>query len=794
MLCRSLSHLSAASGGGALRPLYLDLISRSTTLHHLHQIHAHTILTGHHAADIATVTKLVQKLSDLGAIDHARHLFDEFPSPDLFLFNVLIRSFSLNGAPVSAISFYSLLRRDARHLPDDFTYAFAANAAASFDSPRMGRMLHAHSIVDGYTGDPFVGSAFASLYFHFGQVPAAEKVFDGIASPDTVSCNTLISGLAHNGCFLNSMKAFAKLLPAGLEFDSTTLAAVLPAVAELQDLIFGMVVHCLGMKVGLSSHAFVVTGLISMYSKCGNVAAARLLFVEIGRLDLIAWNAMISGYSYNGDVESSVGLFRKLLLSGAKVNSSTVVGLIPVFCPFGHANLSECIHGYTVKCGLDSNSLVSTALTTVYCRVNDIESARKLFEGIPEKGLASWNAMISGYAQSGLTEMAISLFKLMQTVDIRPNPVTVTSILSACAQLGALTLGKWVHQIINEQHLEPNVFVFTAMIDMYAKCGSIKEARCIFDSMVEKNVVSWNAMIAGYGLHGLGCEALDLFSEMLNAFIAPTGVTFLSVLYACSHAGLVEQGRKVFLLMESDYGIKPGPEHFACMVDLLGRAGQLQEAFAFIKAIPTDPGPGVWGALLGACMIHKDTNLARVASDRLFMLEPDSTGYYVLLSNVHSAGQNYREAALVRQVVKNKKLMKTPGCTIIEVGNMVHVFTSGDRSHEQTTAIYQELERLTGKMVEAGYSAVTDMAMYDVEEEEKLHMLKVHSEKLAICFGLISTEPGIEIRIIKNLRVCLDCHNATKFISKITNRVIVVRDANRFHHFRDGICSCGDYW
>ncbi|MQL81675.1 hypothetical protein Taro_014144 [Colocasia esculenta] len=760
MLCRSLSHTSAATHGGGVPPFfYLDLISRSTSLHHLHQILARTILTGHHAADLATSTKLIQRFSDLGAIDHARRLFDSIPAPDLFLFNVLIRSYSLNHSPAFAVSLYSRLRQEPRLLPDDFTYAFVANAAVSLRSVGVGRLLHAHSVVGGYSGDPFVGSAFTNLYFSFGHVSLAEKMFDGIARPDTVSWNTFVSGLAHNGCFLKSMKSFVKLIATGLEFDSTTLAAVLPAIAELQDLNFGRIVHCLGVKAGLASHAFVVTGLISMYSKCGDVTTSKLLFLGIGKPDLIAWNAMISGYSVNGDVGSSVGLFRKLLSSSTKVNSSTVVGLIPVFSP-----------------------------------LNDIESAKKLFEAAQDKSLASWNAMISGCAQNGLTEMAISLFRQMQAADVQPNPVTVTSILSACAQLGALTLGKWVHQIIDEQHFEPNVFVSTAMIDMYAKCGSIKEARRVFDRMVEKNVVSWNAMIAGYGLHGLGSEALNLFSEMLDANIAPTGVTFLSVLYACSHAGLVEQGRKLFLSMESDYGVKPGPEHLACTVDLLGRGGQLREAFKFIEAIPTDPGAGVWGALLGACMIHKDTDLARVASERLLMLEPNNTGYYVLLSNIHSAGHNYGEAALVRQRVKSKNLVKTPGCTMIEVGNAVHLFTSGDRSHEQTAAIYQELERLTGKMVEAGYCAVTGTALYDVEEEEKAHMLKVHSEKLAICFGLISTEPGTEIRIIKNLRVCLDCHNATKFISKITNRVIVVRDANRFHHFRDGICSCGDFW
>ena len=510
--------------------------------------------------------------------------------------------------------------------------------------------------------------------------------------------------------------------------------------------------------------------------------------------DLVSYNAMISGYTCNNETESSVRLFKELLVSGEKVDSSSIVGLIPVFFPFGYLHLTRCIHGFCTKSGVVSNSSVSTALTTVYSRLNEIESARLLFDDSSEKSLASWNAMISGYAQNGLTEKAISLFQEMQKCEVRPNPVTVTSILSACAQLGALSLGKWVHDLINRESFESNIFVSTALIDMYAKCGSITEAQRLFSMMPEKNAVTWNAMISGYGLHGYGHEALNLFNEMLHSRVSPTGVTFLSVLYACSHAGLVREGDEIFRSMVHDHGFEPLPEHYACMVDLLGRAGNLDKALDFIRKMPVEPGPPVWGALLGACMIHKDANLARLASDKLFELDPQNVGYYVLLSNIYSAGQNYPEAASVRGVVKRRKLAKTPGCTLIEVANTLHIFTSGDQSHPQATAIYAMLEKLTGKMREAGFQTETGTALHDVEEEEKELMVKVHSEKLAIAFGLITSEPGTEIRIIKNLRVCLDCHNATKFISKITERVIVVRDANRFHHFKDGICSCGDYW
>ncbi|XP_078444023.1 pentatricopeptide repeat-containing protein At4g30700-like [Wolffia australiana] len=779
-------------GGGS----YLGLISRSTTLSQLFQIHAQIVLSGHlSTGDVVTPTKLIQRLSELGGAAHARRLFPAVPSPDLFLFNVLIRSSAADGDPISALSLYRRLLREPRLAPDRFTFAFAFTAAATLGSDHPGRRLHAHAAQTGSASDPFAGSALSTLYFQFGRVACAEKVFEEIRDPDTVAWNALVSGLARYGYCGRAMRALARMLSLrGPRPDSATLAAVLPAAAELKDSSFGAAAHGLGTKAGLAAHAFVSTALISMYAKCGEISASWLVFKAMKSPDIIACNAMISGLSINGDVAGSAALFRDLLRSGKKASSSTLGGLIPVHSPFGHEPLCGCIHGFAVRSGLDVGSPVATALVTAYGRLARTAAARRVFDCAPPeaKTPATWNAVISAHAQNGETEAAVELFKTMreETGSPRPNPVTAASVLSACAQLGTLSLGEWAHRAIENERLEMNVFVSTALIDMYAKCGSVTEARRIFDAMEEKTVVSWNAMIAGYGLHGLGRDALQLFDEMLQAGMAPSSVTFLAALHACSHAGLVEEGRALFRGMAARHGVEPGPEHAACMVDLLGRAGRLREAVEFISGLAGEPGAGVWGALLGACMIHKDQELASMASERLFKLDPDSPGYQVLLSNILSAGRDYRRAALVRRGVKTK----TPGCTTIELAGSLHVFTSGDRSHSRAAEIYRELERLMGKMAEAGYSAVTENALYDVEAEEKEQMLRVHSEKLAICFGLISTEPGAEIRIIKNLRVCVDCHSATKFISLVTGRVIVVRDANRFHHFKGGSCSCGDYW
>lgn len=775
------------------RNFFLKLISIATTQSHLRQTHAQ-IIVNNLSTDLATTTKLIQKLSDFGSISDATLICSTFPNPDLFLYNVIIRGFSRNNDHSNSLSVYRKLLENSGIKPDSFTYSFVISAASKLLSKNIGSCLHGQAVIDGVGLDLFVGSAIVDMYLNFGNLGYAYQVFDKMPERDTVLCNTMISGLVKNGCFDDAVLVFKDMVLKGRRFDSTSFAAVLTAVAELMKLKLGMAIECLSIKVGFHWHVHVLTGFISLYAKCGYMLAAKCLFEQIEHPDVIAYNAMISGFSCNREMENAVSVFNEMMVLQLRVNSSTMVGLIPVFYPFGHLILTSAIHSFCLKSSLVLKTSVATALITVYSRLNEIDSARKLFDESQEKSLAAWNAMISGYAQNGVTDKAITLFQEMQNFKIPPNPTTITSIVSACAQLGALSLGKWVHDLASKENFESNVYVSTALIDMYAKCGSIKEARGVFDTMKEKNAVTWNAMISGYGLHGDAQEALKVFNEMVDSKIPLSGVSFVSILYACSHAGLVKEGEQIFDSMVQDHGFDPLPEHYACMVDLFGRAGELEKALTFINKMPVDPSPTIWGALLGACKTHKNTDLARIASGKLFELDPENVGYHVLLSNIYTADKNYHEAASIRQVIKNQNLAKAPGCTLIEINKVPYVFTSGQRSHEQTDAIYELLEKLMGKMREAGFQTDTVTALHDVEEEEKEIMVNVHSERLAIAFGLLNTETGSEIRIIKNLRVCIDCHNFTKFVSEITERVIVVRDYNRFHHFKDGQCSCGDFW
>lgn len=342
--------------------------------------------------------------------------------------------------------------------------------------------------------------------------------------------------------------------------------------------------------------------------------------------------------------------------------------------------------------------------------------------------------------------------------------------------------------------LEQNVFVGTSIIDMYCKCGRVEMARKAFERMKEKNVKSWSAMIAGYGMHGYAKEALEVFYDMKRIGIKPNYITCISVLAACSHAGLVEEGWDCFKSMKRNFGVEPGVEHYGCMVDLLGRAGLLGKAYDLIKGMKVKPDSVVWGALLAGCRMHKNLELAEISARKLFELDSSNCGYYVLLSNMYADAGRWADVERIRVLMKGNGLVKPPGFSLLEVKGKVHVFLVGDKEHPQHEKIYEYLDELYMKLKEVGYVSDKTSVCHDVDDEEKESILRAHSEKLAVAFGIMNTVPGTVIHVIKNLRVCGDCHTVIKMISKIVNREIVVRDCKRFHHFKNGACSCGDYW
>lgn len=432
----------------------------------------------------------------------------------------------------------------------------------------------------------------------------------------------------------------------------------------------------------------------------------------------------------------------------------------------------------------------------LYSKCGRILDANRVFEEVTEPDLILWNTVIAGYSLNGeFSEEALCCFREIQRDGFLPDDGSFVCAISACSNLSSPSQGKQLHSLVLKSEFPRNqVSVYNALITMYSKCGNLGDASQIFRRMPERNVVSCNSMISGYAQHGLGDEALVLFREMLKLDKKPTSITFISVLSACAHTGRVEEGWDYFNSMEETYGIERVEEHYSCMIDLLGRAGKLKEVEELIETMTFDPGKVGWASLLGACRTHGNIDLGVKAAHRLVQLDPSNASAYVMLSNMYASIGRWEDVSKIRRLMRDRAVKRNPGCSWIELKKKIHVFVADDTSHPRMSEIHQFLEKLSGKMEKAGY--VPDMkwalAKDDVKEGEV--RLSHHNEKLAVAFGLLSTEDGESILVMKNLRICGDCHNTFKFIFAIMRREITVRDTHRFHHFREGRCSCGDYW
>ncbi|KAB2609624.1 pentatricopeptide repeat-containing protein [Pyrus ussuriensis x Pyrus communis] len=552
---------------------------------------------------------------------------------------------------------------------------------------------------------------------------------------------------------------------------------------------------------------------------------ARKLFQHLETPETEAWNSCLKAFAEGNDPIDAILLFNQLQSFCVSPDSFTLSFVLKACTRLLDVSKGRGIHGYVEKLGFQSNLFLMNMILNLYTLCGGERDARLVFDKMPQRDVVTWNIMItqlvkrgeikgaydlfsqtpgrsvrswtlmiSGFVQCGKPKEAIGLFLEMEEAGVKPNEVTVVAVLAACADLGDLDLGRRIHEYSNQSGFSRNVRVSNTLIEMYVKCGCLEDACKVFDGMKERTVVSWSAMIAGLAMHGQAEEALRLFSEMIEKGMDPNDVTFVGLLHACSHIGFVDQGREFFTSMTNDYGIVPKIEHYGCMVDLLSRAGLLQEAHEFIINMPIKPNSVVWGALLGGCKVHKNIELAEEATKHLSELDPLNDGYYVVLSNIYAEAQRWEDTARVRKLMRERGVKKTPGWSSITLDGVVYEFVAGDETHPQDQEIVQMWEKLVEKMKLKGYVPNTSVVLLDIEEGQKEKFLYRHSEKLALVFGLINTLPGTPIRILKNLRVCEDCHAAFKLISAIVDREIVVRDRNRFHCFKDGSCSCKDYW
>ncbi|XP_010255012.1 PREDICTED: pentatricopeptide repeat-containing protein At1g20230-like [Nelumbo nucifera] len=676
---------------------------------------------------------------------------------------------------------------------------------------------------------PNISLKFIKSYVNSGDLGCALQLFNKIPVPDLRSWTILITTHTKQGFPKEALKLYAELRLRKVEPDKLVLLAAVKACAASAHLANAMQIHEDAIRFGFSSDLLLGNALIDMYGKCNFFQGARKVFDEMPTKDVISWTSISACYVNCGLPGEALQVVRAMGSTGMKPNSVTVSSILPAISDLKYLNLGREIHGFVLRNGMSQNVFVTSGLVDMYANCFSLHQAQLVFDNMSKRDIvswnviitahfsnggcekavnlfhrmrsegvnlnsASWNAVISGCIQHGKTEQALYLLAQMQDSGFKPNHVTIASLLPACTNLESLRGGKQIHAYSFRHRFIEDIMIATAMILMYAKCGDLELSQRVFSELPRRDTVAWNTIIMANSMHGNGKEALLLFQKMIDSGIKPNSVTFTGVLSGCSHSQLVQEAHSIFYSMSGNYLIEPDADHYSCMVDVLSRSGYLEEAYEFIQKMPIEPTASAWGALLGACRVYKNVELGQVAANKLFEIEPENPGNYILLSNIFVSAKMWLDASKIRKLMRDRGVTKAPGCSWVQVKNRVHTFVVGDKRNEQSNEIYRFLDELREKMRLAGYLPDTGFVLQDVDQEEKEELLCNHSERLAVAFGILNLNGESLVRVFKNLRICGDCHNAIKFMSKIIGVQITVRDNLRFHHFRDGLCSCRDFW
>ncbi|CAH9097839.1 unnamed protein product [Cuscuta epithymum] len=757
-----------------------------------------TVVYGHvlemgFQSDLYIGNALIDMYARMNDLGRARKVFDGLPSKDVVSWNTLISAYSANGYWEEALEVFHQARLFGVE-PDSFTLSNVLPACGGLLKVTQGQIVHGLVEKVGTKKDITVNNGLLSMYFKLERPMDCELLFSEMTHRDTVTWNIMICGYSQLGLYNESIQLFLEM--DGCECirpDLMTLASLLNACGHVRDLRLGKYIH----------HDFIVKNkyecditanniIINMYAKCGELKASRDVFSRMKCRDSVSWNCLINGYAENGSYTDAIQLF-KTMKRETVPDSATYVTLLSVCTQAENIDFARQLHSDIMKRGFESILILGNSLVDMYAKCGHIHDSLKHFQNMDSQDTVTWNTIITACRED--CAMGFRMVRKMRYDGIEPDATTFLVSLPLCSILAAKWKGKEIHNQILRLGFQSDVPIGNALIEMYSKSGSLTTAVRVFDGMMEKDIVTWTSMITAYGMYGEGKKALGVFDDMKKTpGILLDHIVFVSILYACSHSGLVEEGRTHFDQMKREYHMEPRLEHYACMVDLFSRSGLVSEAEEFILSMPIKPDVTIWGALLSACRSSRDTKTAERALHNLSHLNSDDPGYHVLASNVYATLGNWDKVKKIRKSIKSRGMKKEPGSSWVEINNKVYVFIAGDRLFEQYAEVKNLLWILYGLMAKEGYVADLHSVLHDVDDDEKVEVLCGHSERIAIAFGLINTKPGTPLQIMKNLRVCGDCHTATKYISKVVNREILVRDANRFHLFKDGTCSCRDLW
>lgn len=723
------------SGGEAMPnsvtvAIVLPVCARSGNLNAGRSVHAYVIKSGFEV-DTLDGNALVSMYAKCGLVSRdAYAVFDNIVHKDVVSWNAMIAGLAENGLLGDAFSLFSSMVKE----PIQPNYATVANilpVCASFDENvayRCGRQIHSYVLQwPELSANVSVCNALISFYLKVGWMKEAESLFWAMDARDLVSWNVIIAGYASNGEWLKALHLFSNLVSLEtLSLDSVTMVSILPACAQLENLQVGKQIHAYILRHPfLFEDTSIGNALVSFYAKCGYTEEAYHTFSMISRKDLISWNSILDAFGEKRHHSRFLSLLHLMLKLGYRPDSITILTIVRFCASLLRVEKVKEIHNYSIRTGSlssDTAPTVGNAILDAYSKCGNMEYANKMFQnlskkrnlvtcnslisgyvglgshhdanmvfsGMSETDLTTWNLMVRVYAENDCSEQALELFSELQARGMKPDAVTIMSLLPICTQMASVHLLSQCHGYIIRSSFE-DLHLKGSLLDAYAKCGIIGCAYKIFQSSADKDLVMFTAMIGGYAMHGMSEEALETFSHMLKLGIKPDHVIFTSILSACSHAGRIDEGLKIFNSIEKIHGMKPTMEQYACVVDLLARGGRVREAYSLVTRMPIEANANIWGTLLGACKTHHEVELGRIVADQLFKIEANDIGNYIVLSNLYAADARWDGVMEIRRMMRNKDLKKPAGCSWIEVERTNNIFVAGDCSHPQRSMIYSTL-------------------------------------------------------------------------------------------------------
>ncbi|KAG5546883.1 hypothetical protein RHGRI_018896 [Rhododendron griersonianum] len=758
-----------------------------------HQVLAHVIKSGYET-NVSVANSLVSMFGSLSTVKDACYVFEHMVEHDTISWNSMVSAYAHNALWEESLRCFCLMRLVHGEI-DSITLSIMLSVCGTSNTLKWGTGIHGLAVKLSLDSDVWVSNTLLTMYSEAGRLEDAKELFEGMPARDLISWNSIMAGYVLDGKCLDALKILDNLLKMQSTMNYVTFASSLAACSNPEFLAEGKVIHTLVIMAGLHDNLIVGNALVTMYGKCGEMGEAKQVFQKMPKKDLVTWNALIGAYAENEEPDEAMKLFKLMRVERTPANYITVVNVLGA-CLAPNALLIHGmpIHAHTVSTGFESDDYVKNSLITMYAKCGDLNSCSYVFSRLLDKNPVTWNAMVAANAHHGDGEEALKLFLEMHRAGIGLDQFSFSAAQTASANLAILDEGQQLHCLATKLGFDSSQYVTNAIMDMYGKCGEVDDVQKMLPEPKMRSRLSWNILISAFARFGCFDKARETFHDMLKLGSKPDHVTFVSLLSACSHGGLVDEGLAYFNSMSKEFGVPAGIEHCVCIIDLLGRSGKLSEAENFIEEMPIPPNDFVWRSLLASCRIHGNLELGRKATEHLLQFNPSDDSAFVLYSNVCAKSGNWDYVENVRGQMQLRHVKKQPACSWIKLKNVVSSFGIGDRSHPRTRQIYTKLGELRKMITEAGYVPDTTFSLHDTDEEQKEHNLWNHSERLALAYGLINAKEGLKLRIFMNLRVCGDCHSVFKFISEIIQQEIILRDPYRFHHFSSGKCSCGDYW